>query len=156
MTKKAVRQRRREQDPFYRPKPVEKPLHVGHGRHRLDGGPGPRKRLNLAPCFEQARALIDAALSWAGAGHAPLLIVPDESGRTVKATRIFNEAGLSRQEARAWELYCAGFSYLTIREFMDRQDGDEPLSLRTVEGFLYRGRLKMRRYVEAHEEAEAS
>lgn len=158
MTKKAVRQRKREQDPFYRPKPAEKPLHVGHGQHRLDQGrPGPQKWIDLPPCLEQAQALVDAALAWAGAGHAPMLVIADQEGREVEATEVFKEAHLSRREAEAWRLYCAGFSYLTIRDFMEVTRTGEKPDIRTVETYLYRGRVKLRlaaELVEARKRAE--
>jgi hypothetical protein len=101
--------------------------------------------------------LVEAALSWAGQGHAPLLELEegfDEhivlDGVALTIDEVFDRAGLTKQEARAWKLYCAGFSYATIGRFMDRstQAGiEEPLAKSTVQTYIDRGRAALNELV---------
>lgn len=151
MTKKSHRQLERERDPFYRPKPAEKPLHVGHGRHAVDAEIRPpwqtvEDKRNHPLRSELLQALL-AAINARLAVRMPVIV--GREGESLDVYSIFDAAGLDRRESKAWELKCAGFDIETIRIFMGvevpkRANEEDRLSRKTVEEYLRRGRNKLR------------
>lgn len=124
---------------------------LSHCNHRVKAD-DPDQHPDRSAIVMTARVLVDASLSWAGSGHAPTIEVELSDGSS--AMRLaFGWAGLSTQEAQAWELYCAGFSYPTIGRFMDRSDTDgteEPLASSTVKEYISRGRAKLKKLAAIH------
>lgn len=112
---------------------------TGRPKLGLAGVSDPRR----SELVEVLMAVIESRLSWATYSSP----IPAKDGDVVN---IFESAGLNRREAKAWELRCSGFTIDSIRIFIGVERGnaleEDRLTRHTVEEYLRRGRIKLRRW----------
>jgi len=104
----------------------------------------PDQHPDRAPLVEAYHSLIEIVLAREDATVTVYLSEPEDVDHLRDALLV---AGLSEQEARAWQLRCEGFRPQQIARYMDRVEGDEPLSPETVKTYLRRGREKLRKAI---------
>lgn len=172
MTKRA----HRKQPTVYAPRVAERPQPGGKGHHQIDSEPemlcpecldrdaqrihhrrpkiefcthqvhydNPDEHPDNAPLLAAYRSLIEIVLAREDATITVYLSEPEDVDHLHDALLV---AGLSEQEARAWQLRCEGFRPQQIVRYMDRVDGDDSLSPETVKTYLKRGRAKLRKAI---------